>query len=478
MELKDLIEKITREVMDKIELKEESPTPQPIPNIPPEISKRITPVNQQVVETSNQLPCGSEPLLLVEDFVAADQLLEWLNGYSGSLKIAGSYQVKEKLSGLIFRYEFISVERIEDLRKLENHAGNLVYPLTSIFDLARLAGLLNDTPLARYLLAGLEKGDKITVLKLYRTISSGLNLKELELIKDLKNLGIELKEQLTPQIPQSRSEITATSPIQPENHSGYCNASQGGECGACGLCAALIPNKVNAIIDAGANRLSAGPGAKGTRTDLAQMIDHTILKPDATKDQIINLCREAREYNFFSVCINPTFVKLAAEALKGSPVKVCTVVGFPLGATTTTTKVMETRDAIANGAHEIDMVINVGALKAGNYELVKKDIEGVIQASEGRIVKVILETALLTDEEKIKACELAKEAGADFVKTSTGFGPGGATAHDIALMRKTVGKYMGVKASGGIRDFETARQMIEAGATRIGASASVAIVKA
>jgi deoxyribose-phosphate aldolase len=170
-------------------------------------------------------------------------------------------------------------------------------------------------------------------------------------------------------------------------------------------------------------------------------------------------------------------VKLAAECLKGSPVKVCTVIGFPLGATTSVTKALETRDAIANGAEEIDMVINVGALKAGNYELVQKDIEAVVEAAAGKIVKVIIEAALLTDEEKVMACKLSKQACADFVKTSTGFGPGGATAHDIELMRQTVGKYMGVKASGGIRDFETAQKMIKAGATRVGASASVAIVK-
>ncbi|MFH1453797.1 MAG: deoxyribose-phosphate aldolase [Armatimonadota bacterium] len=210
---------------------------------------------------------------------------------------------------------------------------------------------------------------------------------------------------------------------------------------------------------------------------MASMIDHTLLKPDATREEVIKLCEEAKKYTFASVCINPSYVKLAADMLRGTPVKVCTVVGFPLGATTTMTKVNETRDAVANGATEIDMVINVGALKARQYDIVKEDITGVVEAAGGYIVKVILETALLTDEEKVKACGIAKEAGADFVKTSTGFGPGGATAEDIALMRKTVGKYMGVKASGGIRDFETAQKMIKAGATRIGASASVAIVK-
>ena len=244
-----------------------------------------------------------------------------------------------------------------------------------------------------------------------------------------------------------------------------------------GLCVRTCFDRTGRVVGAGAERLSATIGAIPQDMNLARMIDHTLLKPDATPDQVAQLCFEARKYGFASVCINPTWVKLCAQLLQGSPVKVCTVIGFPLGATTSVAKAMETRDAIANGAEEIDMVINVGALKAGNYDLVRRDITAVVEAAQGRIVKVILETALLTDEEKVKACELAKESHADFVKTSTGFGGGGATAHDIALMRKTVGKYMGVKASGGIRDFETAQQMIKAGATRIGASASVAIVK-
>ncbi|HEY4001404.1 MAG TPA: deoxyribose-phosphate aldolase [Candidatus Xenobia bacterium] len=206
-------------------------------------------------------------------------------------------------------------------------------------------------------------------------------------------------------------------------------------------------------------------------------IDHTLLKADATREQVIQLCDEARKNGFASVCINPTWVSLAAEKLAGSTVKVCTVIGFPLGATTTVVKGLETRDAIANGAQEIDMVINVGALKARDYDLVQRDIAAVVEAAHGALVKVILETALLNDEEKVKACELSVAAGADYVKTSTGFGPGGATDHDVALMRQTVGQFMGVKASGGIRDFATAQKMVAAGATRIGASASVAIVK-
>lgn len=213
-------------------------------------------------------------------------------------------------------------------------------------------------------------------------------------------------------------------------------------------------------------------------TEIASYIDHTLLKPEATREQIVKLCAEAKEYNFASVCVNPCNVGAAFNELVGSPVKVCTVIGFPLGASSTFVKSVETRDAVASGADEIDMVINVGALKAKDYDLVRKDIEAVVEAAGGNLVKVIIETCLLTDEEKVKACELAKEAGADYVKTSTGFSKGGATVEDVALMRRTVGDSMGVKASGGIRDYATAKAMIDAGASRIGASAGIAIVKA
>ncbi|MFJ7306935.1 deoxyribose-phosphate aldolase [Peribacillus frigoritolerans] len=212
--------------------------------------------------------------------------------------------------------------------------------------------------------------------------------------------------------------------------------------------------------------------------NVAGLIDHTLLKADATKEQIKVLCEEAREYNFASVCVNPTWVKYASELLEGSEVKVCTVIGFPLGATTPETKAFETRDAIANGAHEVDMVINIGALKDKDDELVERDIRAVVAASTGKALsKVIIETSLLTDEEKVRACELAVKAGTDYVKTSTGFSTGGATVEDIALMRKTVGPDIGVKASGGVRNTSDAQNVIEAGATRIGASAGVSIVK-
>ncbi|NRT72382.1 deoxyribose-phosphate aldolase [Clostridium beijerinckii] len=210
---------------------------------------------------------------------------------------------------------------------------------------------------------------------------------------------------------------------------------------------------------------------------IAKYIDHTILKPEATVEDVKRLCREAKEYNFASVCVNGCYAKLVSNELAGSEVKTCVVVGFPLGAMTKEAKAFETSQAIENGASEIDMVINVGALKDKNYSLLKEDIEAVVNAAKGKaLVKVIIETCLLTDEEKVKACEIAKEAKADFVKTSTGFSTGGATKEDIALMRKTVGPDLGVKASGGVRDFKAAMEMINAGASRVGSSNSIAIV--
>lgn len=212
-------------------------------------------------------------------------------------------------------------------------------------------------------------------------------------------------------------------------------------------------------------------------TNIAAMIDHTILKADATEEQVRKICEEAIEYKFASVCVNSCYIPLVASMLKGSGVKVCSVVGFPLGAMSSSAKAAETEEVVKNGADEVDMVINVGALKAKNHQYVKNDIAAVVASAKGSaIVKVIIETCLLTDEEKIEACKLAVAAGAGFVKTSTGFSTGGATTADISLMRKTVGPDIGVKASGGIRDYETAVKMVEAGASRIGASASVAMV--
>lgn len=209
----------------------------------------------------------------------------------------------------------------------------------------------------------------------------------------------------------------------------------------------------------------------------ASYIDHTLLKPEATKEQIIALCAEAKQYDFASVCVNPTWIETAAKELEGAVSKVCTVIGFPLGANTSDVKAFETKDAIAKGADEVDMVLNIGALKGSDYELVLNDMKAVVEAANGTLVKVIIETCLLTDEEKVKACELAVEAGVDYVKTSTGFSTGGATPTDVALMRKTVGPDFGVKASGGVRSLADLKAMIEAGATRIGASSGVKIMQ-
>jgi deoxyribose-phosphate aldolase len=238
------------------------------------------------------------------------------------------------------------------------------------------------------------------------------------------------------------------------------------------------PEAVRNVVANGADRVSFHGDATEVPLDLARYIDHTLLKPEASAADIDKLCAEARDYHFASVCINPTWVKRAAETLRGTDVVTCTVIGFPLGANTTAIKAMEARRALRDGAREVDMVINVGALKTGDYDLVRDDIAKVAEAAHevGGLCKVILETALLTDEEKVIASSLAKEAKADFVKTSTGFGPGGATVYDVALMRETVGPDMGVKASGGVRTAEDVEDMIAAGATRIGASAGVQIV--
>jgi deoxyribose-phosphate aldolase len=245
------------------------------------------------------------------------------------------------------------------------------------------------------------------------------------------------------------------------------------------LCVRVCYDKMGNVLNAGAERLSSTLGVIPPDQKLAKMIDHTLLKPDATQQEIAQLCFEAKKYGFASVCVNPTWVSLCAQLLQGSPVKVCTVIGFPLGATSSETKAFETETAIKQGATEIDMVINIGALKARDLNTVAKDIRGVVNVAHARgiIVKVIIETTLLTDEEKTIASLISKEAGADFVKTSTGFAGGGATVHDVELMRKAVGPQMGVKASGGVRTYEDAASMIKAGATRIGASAGVKILQ-
>ena len=270
----------------------------------------------------------------------------------------------------------------------------------------------------------------------------------------------------------TREVLLRLNQAQAAPQSPHCNCKDGS-------CVQNCAEHVNQVVNAGASRVTATLGVKPQSHSVAGMIDHTLLKADASQDQIAQLCYEAKKHTFASVCVNPSQVKLAAQLLKGSPVKVCTVVGFPLGATSASVKAYETQQAIRDGATEIDMVINIGALKSQDYTTVFEDIGAVVRTAHAgnAIVKVIIEAALLNDEEKVVASQLSKAAGADFVKTSTGFGPGGATLEDVALMRKVVGPSLGVKAAGGVGSLADAKAMIAAGATRIGASAGVKIVR-
>jgi deoxyribose-phosphate aldolase len=258
-----------------------------------------------------------------------------------------------------------------------------------------------------------------------------------------------------------------------------CAVVQGGSCAGCHLCVEKCPELVQQIVNAGASRVEAVPGIKNVSAGVAQYIDHTLLKPDATPEEISWLCSEARQYRCASVCVNPCYVRMCADLLRGTGVAVCSVVGFPFGATLPEVKAYETERVTCDGASEVDMVILVGALKGGDHALVQRDIEAVVHVAHRNraLVKVIIEAAYLTDDQKVKACLLAKAAAADMVKTSTGYGPGGATLHDVELMRQTVGSEMGVKAAGGVRDYDTLKKMLAAGATRIGASATVKILQ-
>jgi deoxyribose-phosphate aldolase len=257
------------------------------------------------------------------------------------------------------------------------------------------------------------------------------------------------------------------------------SSDQSALCGCTSECFNRCPERMHRIIDAGAARIGLVLGQTGSAKDWAGLIDHTLLKPEATDDDIKKLCEEAARYRFASVCVNPTWVRAAACNLSGTGIPVCTVIGFPLGATLADVKAYEARRTIFDGAREVDMVINIGALKSGDDCLVEHDIRSVVEVAHeyDAICKVIIETALLTDDEKVRACLAAKKAGADFVKTSTGFSKGGATVADIALMRRTVGSELGVKASGGVKGLDDARKLVEAGATRIGASVGVKIAQ-
>lgn len=248
-------------------------------------------------------------------------------------------------------------------------------------------------------------------------------------------------------------------------------------CNWCWVCPDCKSELVAQMVNHGACRVGADPGIAPVKELAARYIDHTLLKPEATRQQIEKLCQEAAAFEFASVCVNPTWVSYCSHLLRGSKVLVCTVVGFPLGANTTEVKAYETKQCVEQGACEIDMVINVGRLKSGEYDFIALDIHAVVEAAHPAHVKVILENCYLSDEEKIKACLLSREAGAHFVKTSTGFGPSGAKIEDVALMRRVVGEQLGVKAAGGIREYDTASKMIAAGASRLGASASIAILE-
>jgi deoxyribose-phosphate aldolase len=275
----------------------------------------------------------------------------------------------------------------------------------------------------------------------------------------------------------SSAGATAKLALAPRDR-GECNddSAPGEDCTSCGVCVVRRPWSVRALEGAGAMRVGAPAGVGQVPTDLAGMIDHTLLKPEATRDEVVKLCEEARKHRFASVCVNTTWVPLCKAMLAGTDVMVCAVVGFPLGAMTPSAKAYEAREAMRQGAREIDMVINIGALKSGDYETVFEDICRVVKSAAPAAVKVILENSALDTEQKIIGCTLSKLAGAAFVKTSTGFGKGGATVEDVALMRRVVGPGLGVKASGGVRTAEDVVKMAQAGANRIGASASVAIV--
>ncbi len=272
-----------------------------------------------------------------------------------------------------------------------------------------------------------------------------------------------------------RGRLGTSLPVVQAVDRGDCGAGENEDCSSCGACVIRRPWSVRAIEAAGASRIGAPGGMGKPETGFASMIDHTLLKPEAVRDDIVHLCEEARKYHFASVCVNSTWVGLAKSLLAGSDVMVCCVVGFPLGAMSPGSKAYEARDAVRHGAQEIDMVMNIGAMKSRDYETVFEDICKVVKASSPAGVKVILECSSLTDEEKVIGCSLSKLAGAAFVKTSTGFAKGGATVEDVSLMRRVVGNDIGVKASGGVRTPEDASRMTEAGANRIGASASIAI---
>lgn len=377
--------------------------------------------------------------------------------------------------------EIITDYTAELIEEIIPKVSTIYVPVLSLNTAAKVAALNADTLGTITMVFGLLNGKAVIAAKdsifccqiepenIPPAVLSKIN----SIINELQNLGVQMTD--VRGLTGGNVSVTVSSPnIDVQSNSQQVSYTTG----TSGKIPPLNGNSLKVMVNSGASRISAKPNFEEFDKEMAHYIDHTILKADATDEEIRVLCAEAVKYGFASVCVNPTNVAKAYNYTKGSPVKVCTVIGFPLGATTPTVKGIEARDAIANGAEEVDMVINVGALKSSNDELVKEDIQAVVNAAkEQAIVKVILETALLTKEEIAKGSLLAKLAGANFVKTSTGFSTGGAKVEDIELMRRVVGPEMGVKASGGIRTHDDAEQMIKAGATRIGASASIAIVK-
>lgn len=491
-----IVEQIAKEVM--VKLKSDS-------------ANRGSSYSPLPIKNEGQKSSGNTALLLTANFKVIDQVLAQIDNISSSNTrvIVSTYLQQNyiskgyKMTGNVCHYNNTSPKEA-----LEN-IGTLLIPSLSINSLSKAANLIADSFVTIVLCQALSCGIKIivtdeSIIDSSRYFPAGVALKIDNLRRELETMGVVFQRNYSIKVAAEHKCSTcvaggcdtcnkscsttanvsvnskfADKPIR-GNANNFSMTEQCHEenCSKTyGSCASNCSSKVKQVLEAGATRIEKGLSAPAPNEDIASYIDHTALKPGTTREEIIKLCEEAKKYGFASVCVNPANVAIASNLLRSSRVKVCTVVGFPLGATSTFTKAMETRDAIANGATEIDMVINVGALKSKDYELVKNDIARVVESASGNTVKVILETSLLTNEEKIKACELSKLAGADFVKTSTGFSTGGATVEDIKLMRETVGPSMGVKASGGIRDTATAMQMINQGATRIGASASVGIVK-
>lgn len=486
-----IVEQIAREVM--LKLKSESTNRGSAYTPPPRTTTRdmITGV-------------GTTAILLTANFKVVEQVIGQLKAIvpPGSKLIVSSYLYenfgKDKIGN---GFNLVHSGNLPSHKALEG-VSQLIVPSLSINSMAKAAGLIADSYITRVLCHALGDGIKITVtdesvIDATRHFPAGVAKKIDSLRRELESMGVAFERSGSIKIAANfKSSDSTTAPYSssasseprkmsdpPPIVSKYASQPESDpyapeNCSEnYGSCVTFCASKAKDVIKAGADRVEKGLDAPIPGKELARYIDHTLLKANATREEIIKLCEEAREHNFASVCVNPANVALAAKLLDGCPVMVCTVIGFPLGASSSFVKATETRDAIASGANEIDMVINVGALKSKDYELVKNDIARVVEAAGNNTVKVILETSLLNNEEKVKACELSKLAGADFVKTSTGFSTGGATLEDICLMRQTVGPSMGVKASGGIRDTETALQMIQIGATRVGASASVGIVK-